>query len=579
LSDEHLASWARIALEAIPGSAPDAALRQAAAKLNGRLLVGVINSIGVRRDASAIGILGEKLKDADPEVASAAAVALGHIGDAKAAKTLTQYLPSAPSNVRSAVAQGCILCGESFMAQKKSADAVKIYDLVRHADVPKQRILEATRGVILARGPGGLPLLMEQLASADKALYGIGLRTARELPGRKITEALAAELDHCTGQRQSFLLLAISDRHDDDVLPTVLKAASKGSKELRLVAIGILDRRGDVSTAPTLLEAAASGDDDLAQAAQAALARMPGTQVDTEVLARLSQSSGKMKQALITLAAQRRIHPALPDIVRSASDSDAGVRTAAVQAIGALGADREAADLARLLPKTKDSKERADIEMALIALSGRTGASCVHNLAPLTKGGDSGVRIIGLHALAAAGGPDALTAIRTAVDDQDETVQDEAVRTLSTWPNNWPEDASIAEPLLVVAKSGHKSSHQVLALRGYLAFLKNDKKIKDTEKVAKLQEVMPLLKRPEEKRSAIAVIDSIPSASVLELLSAFAADSAVADDACAAIVKLAGKNPKGVSKEDRKKALEAVVEKSQSDETKKKAEDLLKKIG
>ena len=33
LADEHLASWARIALEAIPGSAPDAALLAAAGKL------------------------------------------------------------------------------------------------------------------------------------------------------------------------------------------------------------------------------------------------------------------------------------------------------------------------------------------------------------------------------------------------------------------------------------------------------------------------------------------------------------------------------------------------------------------
>src|SRR5439155_4519448 len=69
---------------------------------------------------------------------------------------------------RSAVAQGCILCGETFMEQKKSSDAVKIYDVVRHAELPQQRILEATRGAILARGSAGLPLLMEQLASRSE---------------------------------------------------------------------------------------------------------------------------------------------------------------------------------------------------------------------------------------------------------------------------------------------------------------------------------------------------------------------------------------------------------------------------
>ena len=52
LSNSDLASWARIALEAIPDPAVDDALRTAMGKLQGNLLVGVINSIGYRRDAS-----------------------------------------------------------------------------------------------------------------------------------------------------------------------------------------------------------------------------------------------------------------------------------------------------------------------------------------------------------------------------------------------------------------------------------------------------------------------------------------------------------------------------------------------
>ena len=76
LSDERLASWARIPLEAIPGPASDEALRKAMDGLSGNLLVGVINSIGVRRDAGAVAALTAKLQDKDPEVASAAAVAL-----------------------------------------------------------------------------------------------------------------------------------------------------------------------------------------------------------------------------------------------------------------------------------------------------------------------------------------------------------------------------------------------------------------------------------------------------------------------------------------------------------------------
>src|SRR3989449_5948249 len=112
LPDPNLASWARIALEAIPDAAADGALRDAVGKLQGKLLVGVINSIGVRRDAKAVNSLAARMKDADMEVASAAAVALGHIGGDKAAQALQSLLATAPAGNRSAMAQGCILCAE-----------------------------------------------------------------------------------------------------------------------------------------------------------------------------------------------------------------------------------------------------------------------------------------------------------------------------------------------------------------------------------------------------------------------------------------------------------------------------------
>ena len=57
LENEQLASWARIALEVIPGSEADAALRHATNSITGNLLIGTINSIGVRRDAGAVELL------------------------------------------------------------------------------------------------------------------------------------------------------------------------------------------------------------------------------------------------------------------------------------------------------------------------------------------------------------------------------------------------------------------------------------------------------------------------------------------------------------------------------------------
>jgi len=149
---------------------------------------------------------------------------------------------------------------------------------------------------------------------------------------------------------------------------------------------------------------------------------------------------------------------------------------------------------------------------------------------------------------------------------------------LSTWPSRWPEDASATAPLLALAKSSKKVMHRVLALRGYLQYVQGAKKISVDERLAKVNEVLPLLTRPEEKQLAIPVLSSIGTGSELETLATFAADPAIAEDACSAIVNLAGKRDLKAAKEQRQKALQTVVDKSKNGTTKKKAEDMLKAI-
>ncbi len=365
LPDKDLASWARIALEAIPDPAAGNALREAMGKLQGRLLIGAINSIAVRRDPKAVKGLVEKLRDPDAGVASAAAVALGRIGGAAAAGALERSLAGAPAAARSAIAQGCILCAERYLAEGKSAEAVRLYDLVRKADVPKQRILEAVRGAILARKSTGLPLLVEQLRSADKSLFAIGLRTAREMSGREATDALVAELGRASPDRQALLILALADRGDAAALPAVLQTAKSGPPQARRVAIRALARLGNASCVPALWELAKESDTDVSATALTVLADLPGKEVDDELAARLPKAEGKDRQILIQLAGRRRIEGAAAALLKAADDPDAQVRSAALTA---LGATIELSDLPLLLRRVADPQKAEEAAAAEAAL-------------------------------------------------------------------------------------------------------------------------------------------------------------------------------------------------------------------
>jgi len=79
LADPQLSHYARTALEPIPDRAADDALRAALGKVQGALLIGVIGSIGMRRDGSAAAALEKLRHDADTEVGRAADSALARI--------------------------------------------------------------------------------------------------------------------------------------------------------------------------------------------------------------------------------------------------------------------------------------------------------------------------------------------------------------------------------------------------------------------------------------------------------------------------------------------------------------------
>ncbi|MGO8698721.1 MAG: HEAT repeat domain-containing protein [Limisphaerales bacterium] len=578
LADKQLASWALIALEAIPGSAPDLALREAAGKLQGELLVGVIDSIGVRRDPGAVKILTRKLSDSDTTVASAAAVSLGKIGNPKAATALKRALARSSEAVRPAVAEGSVRCAEVLLADGKRSGAVRLYDAVRKATVPKEKVLEGIRGAILARGDAGIPLLLEQLKSNDRDLFNLGLRVARELPGPAATKAVAGAFRAAPADRQPLVLMALADRGDAAALPIVTDVAARGEKNMRVVAIDILDRLGDPATLPVLLNDATDEDPDISQPALAALTRLAGNNVDSELCSRLTDSTGRMRQALMTISARRGIAKALPVIVQSVSDPDAQIRAAAIQALLSLGGNNEVAELGRALQKSNLPDERAHIEKVLVNLSGRIGAPCVPTLVSLMQSPDAGNRKASLHALVAAGGGAALAAVAAATEDRDQAIQDEAVRTLCSWPNAWPEDAAVAAPLLRTAKNDSNSSHEILAQGGYLQLLLGDEKLSKDDKLAKLQDILPLLQRPEEKITAIAVLQGISAPQALDLLSNFASEPAVANDACMALVQSAGGKHASLSLEQRQKALHLAIQKSTKEETKQKAEEALKNL-
>jgi HEAT repeat protein len=138
LANEHLACYARYALETISDPSADDALRGALSRLKGNQLIGVINSIGKRADAKAGPELARILYGSDADVASAAAAALGSIGGASSIRELQAALPKTTGMTRMAVADASLVCAERLLAEGKRDQALAIFTSLSDAGVPEQ---------------------------------------------------------------------------------------------------------------------------------------------------------------------------------------------------------------------------------------------------------------------------------------------------------------------------------------------------------------------------------------------------------------------------------------------------------
>jgi HEAT repeat protein len=507
LADEHLASWARIALEAIPDPAADEALREATKTLQGKLLVGVVNSIGVRRSASAVNELTIHLKGDDSEVAAAAAVALGHIGDAASVKALREALAGgAPGPVREAVAEGCILSAERLMASDNLHDAKEVYDEVCQAGASKEKTLEATRGAILARGTHGIPLLIEQLRSSDKGFLQIGLSVARELRGHDVADALAAEVIKARPDRAVLLINALADRDERALPPAIFEAARSGPKLVRIAAIDFIGRVGDQSSLPALLEIAASADADLARAAKKVLAALPGDKVNQEIAARLPKAEGDSLAILIELVGQRRIH-AIEPLVNALTNRDATVRRAALTSLG------QTADLKDLhvlvaeavAPKDPDDAQvaRRALREACIRMPDRE--ACATELAAAMASAPDATKVQLLEILGAVGGQTSLDTIAAAVKTGHDALEDAGTQVLGEWMS-----ADAAPVLLDLAKNAAGDKYQIRALRGYIR-LARQFDIPDRDRAEMVRTALKASTRADEQRLALTALEHHPS--------------------------------------------------------------------
>lgn len=576
LGNEQLSHRARYALEAIPDKSVDEALRAALDTLSGKLLSGVISSIGTRRDSAAVERLGEYLGHRDGDVVRTTAISLGRIGTVAAGKAMLDALKDAKGDTVSRICDGLLTCGTNLAAQGQQGEAKKTYDGMLAQNLPVRLRAAALRGAVLCDRSGGMKLLRSMLHDNELCVYAMALRVAAEMKDKNVTDVLVSEVGRLAADRVIPVVRILGQRGDKAALPLLLEMANNGEKDVRLEAIQSVGEIGDASAMPVLVVLMQDKNDAIGRAAATVVANLPGPEVDAAIVKILESPVPALRLKMIEMAGQRRVASAMPALLSTMSDKDVSIRTAAAKSYVELAGAGGIPVLIESLMKSTDGAEIGLYEGLLgsvFPMAGDKDACAAKLVDALAKAGPA-VKPALLRTLRVAGGPDALKAVRGAVDDPNKEVHTAALRALSEWTS-----AEAAPALLELARNAGEPTERLVALRGYLG-IALQKSVAVQDKLIICRQAAPIIQRVEEKRMLLGALGSAASAESLDLVVPYLDDTAVKREAVATIMAIAEKRKQKEYAGVAKAALEKVVKVAADDPAVvKRAEELLKQMG
>ncbi|MBP3558907.1 MAG: hypothetical protein J6K20_14555 [Thermoguttaceae bacterium] len=484
LANEKQSFNARFALEALPFDAADAALAEAAGKLDGACLVGVIDSIGVRGKAESVALLTKLYAEKDDvAVKKAVVAALGAIASDEAAGFLVSEAKKDLNGADPLFLRGL---GDAILdaaeAREKAGNlvgAAALYDAATTAGLPNFVREAGTYRALVCRGAESAAKIVELIKSDDQQIVDAALKTVREFKDAdapKVVETLLAAFDSFPEAKQILVLRALGDRKDDAskklVFPKAVALAKDGSVALKIAAAKALINVGSVDTVAAFdpFEAEDFDDKELGDAIVAL-----GVALDDEKFAaQIDEAVGDLPDALdefseaaalgiLKIVELRRVESAGPVLVKIAETKQGAVRDAALAALSEIvSLDNLDLLVAALDGETDDAKVDWILRAACTRMPREECAAKVADL--FAKETDLDAKNKTLPLLKQIGGPTALAAVAAACNGP--TV-DKATQILGEW--NTPSDAeAVADVCLKIAQQARDAKYHSRGIRGYI---------------------------------------------------------------------------------------------------------------
>ncbi len=525
---------ARYALERIPGPEAGKVLLQSLAKTSGKTRIGIVNTLGMRKESSAVAAISGLLKDKDVPTAVAAANALGQIGGPAATKALAGVRSKAGGDLKLQVTDAYLRCADRTLAGGGKQEALSIYRSLNVPEEPPIIRVAALKGIATVEGKDAMPVLLAAVKGPEPKVQAVAIRLIGEIQGEESTKALVAELPNLSPAAQVQVLSALADRGDKSANQAAMAAVKSESPLVRAAALEAVSKLGDSSSMLVLADAAANSKDQVQTAAREGLYRLRGPDIDQAILNQIGKADTKVKVELIRAVGERGITSAVGSLLQTAKDSNSQVRRESVRALRETAGSAEVPALVDLLLNAKSDSDRDEMERTLAATIKRgENAGGAEVLKAFQSAPTEESKASMLQTMGDVGDPQYLPALKRSLSDSNAGVRRAAILALSVWP-----DASPADDLLGVAKKSTEDTHQVLALRGYIKLVVLPSNRSEAATVALLKDAMKIAKQATEKKAVLGALPEFVCPEAMELAKSALKEGAVASEADIAVKRI-----------------------------------------
>jgi HEAT repeat protein len=578
LTDNELSHAARYVLESLPGPEAENALLSALPQTSGSNQVGIINSLAMRRDPVAVGALAHLLNNSDSAVAVAAADGLGRIADTRALKSLERALPGGTGIVRDAEIDSILACANQFLTDGKDASALKIFRQIYDQEKSGRIALAAYRGVILAFGSRGVPLIVDAITSGDSATQCAALELAAKMPGSSVTAQLAGLLPKVSMPIQIALLQCLDQRGDPAASSAVVQLVNNPDPNVREGAITALGDLGDESAAVTLASCAASSTGEQRTTARQSLVDLRHGPVTQALIFGLGDGPPKLRLEIIRALGDRGDAVAAPKILELTRSDDAAISSASFQALGTLGGPDQVSDLLQVVVQSTNDDARSGAANALGFISQRLESEHaqwdIQSFVNAVNTAPPQARIALLPICSGLSDPPVRGALRSAVAESNADIREAAIDALCE-----THDVELLPDIQKIACGDPDNRFRTVAIRGCVRMATDEEVVKlpVPQKIDLFKAILDTQLDIAQKRLVLSGLQEIPDQQALALVTPMLDDPSVRTEAAQAVVQIAGKVSKTQS-EEAGAALKKVLAMSLNSATRSSAEKAYKRF-